>query len=433
MISLVFLMVALGIMLFPMLIPYLLLGHMAVQGIASSHFMSNLKVSVGGINIFPPDLLYAASLFLAVFGLFRLLLTGRLRTYAPLSKAAIFFIVCYFIFFIGKLVNGYFENVPLDTLVRSFASDTQCVYLFLPLFYLKQEKTLKQLLYFVVILTLIFPLLQPFLYGSSDQVALQQGQGGTLRLGFGNANILLMLGVFAFFVWERKLWLSALPLAGIAMLAMRSAFVSLGLCIIVLSFLKKKSIKYIAMMALVGVFLVATLVIIQSTSSVPVLDKAAERIALTFEYTGTTKARWSVIPMAFEAFVERPLVGFSYNDMQTLAAKQSWDAFSFNMLHPHNFVLSSIVRTGFIGSLLLFCIIGMSMIAALRLSRQQETNKQGIYLFSTILFFVTYGVMNTSFFSAGYVFWLLAGICFWYLNQAHNLKSQQRVNLLKNE
>lgn len=426
MIAILFIMAALSIMIFPMLIPYLLLSFMILNGVASRQFINDLKLTAGGTNIFFLDLLYAASLFLAFFGILRLLSSGRLRNYAPLSKTVILLIVFYFIFFTLKVINGYFDGVPADALVRRFALDTQCVYAFVPLIFLKQEKTLKRLLYFVLTTTVLFPIMQPFLYGSADQMALQAGQGGTLRLGSGNANLFLMLGVFALFVWERKLWLSALPLAGIVMLAQRSAFVSLTLCVMMLAFQKKKNIKFIMLMGGAGVLLVGALVVIQVTTSVPVVDKAMDRFSQTFEKTGSTKARMHVIPMAMSEFTKKPLVGYSYRDIKVMTLKQHTDAFSFNMLHPHNFVLASLLRTGLVGTLLLFSIIIFSMLAAFRLSRHQHTREQGMYLFATILFFVVFGVMNTSFFSAGYVFWVLVGITLWYLNQSYYIKKQQR-------
>lgn len=428
-IAAIFIFAALGIMVFPMLVPYLLLSYMVVSGIASRSFINELKFSVGGTNMFFPDLLYAASLFLAVYGVMRLILSGRLRSYAPLTRSIVYVTVIYFVFIALKIINGFFDGTPIDTLVRRFAADTQCVYLFVPLLYVKQEEMLKRLLYFVLAVSFLFPLMQPFLYGSADQVALQAGQGGTLRLGSGNANLFLMLGVLALFVWERKLWLSALPLAGIAMLAQRSAFVSLTLCIIMLAFQKKKSAKFIALMAGAGLLLLAALVVIQSTTSVPVVDKAMERFSQTFEKTGTTAARMLVIPMALSEIGNRPLVGYSYYDIYALTLIQNTDAAAFNMLHPHNFVLSSLLRTGLIGSLLLFGIIGLVMRAALQISKQKDTKEQGMYLFSTILFFVVFGVMNTSFFSAGYVFWMLAGITLWYLNEAYYLKQQPNKEL----
>jgi O-antigen ligase len=410
-------------MRFPMLILYLQVCYMALDGLASRNFINGLSASVGPAHIYFPDLLYAASVFLAIFGLFRLLSDGRLRMYAPLTKAAVFFVICYFMFYVVKLIGGYFEGVPAESLVRRFAIDTQCVYLFIPLFYLKQEKTLKQLLSFVVPVTLLFPLAQPFLYGSADQVMFLEGQG-TLRLGFGNGNLLLMLGVLAFFVWERKMWMSALPMAGIVMLGQRSAFVSLALCVIVLAFQKKKSVKYIFLMGIVGALLVAALVIIQTTTSVPILGKAAERLSQTFENTGTTKARIGMIPLSLGEFEKRPFVGFSYRDLYALQNRN--DAFSFNMLHPHNEALATLLYSGLIGTLLLVVTIGLAMVAALRIGREPTTKEQGMYLCSTVLFFVVFGLMNTSFLSEGYLFWILAGVSLWYLNQAHYNKYQKR-------
>ena len=421
-----FIAATLGIAIFPILIPYLLAIYTFINGIASRQFINDLKVTVAGTNIFFPDLLYAAGLVLALYGMLRLLFSGQLRRYAPLTKGALLIIICYFMFFTVKIIYGYFDGVPADSLVRRFALDTQCVYLFIPLFYLKQEKTLRKLLYFVVAITLLFPFAQPFLYGSADQVSLEAGQGGTLRLGFGNANLLLMLGVLALFVWERKMWLSALPLAGIAMLAQRSAFVSITLCIVVLSFMKKKSTRFIALVGIAGMLLLVALVLIQTTSSVPVVEKAAERFSETFKETGSTRARIDVIPQALEEFGKRPWVGYSYKKINELTKMQDRNGFAFNMLHPHNFVLSSLLRTGIVGTLLLFSIIGLLLMAAFRLSRHLDTNEQGMYLFSTMLFFVVFGVMNTSFISAGYVFWVLAGVTLWYLNRAQYSNYQKR-------
>lgn len=421
-----FILIVLGIAIFPMLVLYLLPGYMALDGIASRQFMYGLKVSVGGVNIFVLDLLYAAAVLLALMGIFRALVTGRLYRYAPATKIIMLLTVIYLFFFTGKLFHGYLQRVPLDALIRGFALDTQCIYLFLPLFYIKNEKVLNKLLYFVVVLTLLFPMAQPFLYGSADQVALAEGQGGTLRLGFGNANLLLMLGVLALFVWERKIWLSALPLAGIAMLAQRSAFVALTLCVMVLSIQKRKSMKFIALVGMAGAFLVAALMVIQTTSTVPVVDKAMERLSQTFEKTGTTKARIDVIPITFEEFSKRPWVGFSYKERYELQKSETTNAFAFNMLHPHSFVFSSMLRTGTVGSIVFFLLIGLIMLAAYRLSRRRDMKEQGMFLYSAILFFVVFGLMNTSFESAGFVFWLLAGITLWYANQAHYLKYHQQ-------
>lgn len=414
----IFITALLGITIFPALLLYLMVSYMAFNGLASRELIYNeLKVVVGSVNIFPIDLLYGAGAVLALVGIIRMILTGGMRRYARPTRSIIILVICYFMFYLVKMVNGYFTGVPLDSLVRMFALDTQCVYLFLPIFYLKQEKTLKHLLYFIVVISLLFPLAQPLLYGSADQVSLLKGQGGTLRLGFGNANVLLMLGALAFFVWEKKMWLTAMPLAGIAMLAQRSAFISMAFCVLVISVMKKKSIKFIAIGTITGLLLMAVLYVIQETTNVPVVGKTAERLYQTFEKTNTTKVRMDFIPFAFEAFEKRPLVGFGYGDIFTFMEIQDRDALAFNMLHPHNFVLTSLLNSGLVGSILLFLIIGTVLTSTYRLMRMKDMMECGLYLLATLLFFLIFSLMNTTFTSDGGVFWMLAGISLWYQNR----------------
>ena len=323
-----FILGALVIVIFPMVIPYLFAAFTVLNGLASREFMNNFHATVAGANIYFPDLLFAVSMILAAIGFFKGLFTGEFRSYSRTTKVSILLTIGYFIFFLGKFFAGYIDGLPVDSLIRRFALDTQCVYMFVPLFYLKREITLRRLIYFVVVLTLILPFAQPLLYGTQDQVSLEEGQGGTLRLGFGNANLILMLGALAFFVWERKLWLSALPLAGIAMLAQRSAYISIILSIVVLSFQKKRVMKFFKVTSLAGVLLVVALMVLQVLTSVPVVSKAAERLSLTFVETSTTKSRLVVIPMALEEFGKRPWVGYSYSEEYGLAKNQYIDHFS---------------------------------------------------------------------------------------------------------
>jgi O-antigen ligase len=419
-ISIAFFVIALaGVLIFPMLIPFLLIGFVALEGIASNQFMHGFKFTVGGTNIFFIDLLYAASLLLLVFGLRRLISSG---VRGSLTKLVILLIASYFLFFVFKAAFGLLDGVPKDTLVRQFATDTQCVFFFIPYLYLKNQKALVRLLYFTVVLSCLFPLAQPFLYGTQDQLALQAGQGGTLRLGSGGANILLMLGVLGIFTWEKKLALVVLPLAGMAMLAQRSAFIAIILSGFLIGVLKRRIGKTIGIFFVIGVLLVAALTIVQITTSIPVIDKATERLSQTFEKTNTTAARIDVIPMALGEFKKRPISGFSYRDIQALTIKQNEDAFSFNMMHPHNFVLTSLIRTGSIGTIFLFSIICVTFLATFRLTRYDLTRKQGMFLLSAIFFFVIFGLMNTTFFSMGYIFWTLAGTSFWYFEQVRKIR-----------
>lgn len=49
----------------------------------------------------------------------------------------------------------------------------------------------------------------------------------------------------------------------------------------------------------------------------------------------------------------------------------------------------------------------------------------GSYLYVCLLFFIVYATLNTSFGSAGFLFWVLYGIVFWYFNEAR--KAQEKA------
>lgn len=424
-IILFFILALLGIILFKMLIPYLLLGYMVFDGFSSRDFIHNFRITVGSINIYFSDLLYAATALLAVFGLISIF-AGK--SHGKLSKPTtitLVLVICYVLFFFVKLVSGYLDQVPLDFLIRRFSNDTQCLYLFIPLCFVKKEKQLKSLLMFVILVSLLFPFGQPFLFGSADQVMLLKGQG-TLRLGFGDANLFLALGTLAFFSWQRKTWLSAIPLAGIAMLTHRSAYIAITMAIVSVSFLRKKKAKTLVIMGFAGVVAIIILIGIEKTTDMPIFEKTMGRFSETFETTGTTKARLGILPLAIDEFVQRPLTGLSYYEINKLQKLEEVSVKAFNIMHPHNFLLTAVMRFGTIGTALLLSIIMMLFVGTYKLSRRVETSKVGAYLFSSILFFVLFALMNTTFSSAGYVFWLLAGVTLWYQNQAHYLERQER-------
>lgn len=412
----IFITIVLGIAFMPLLIPYLLLGYMALNGLSSRDYIGQLKVVVGNINIYFLDLLYATMAILALFGLLRLVFSAGSRKVTASIQRTLILVLFYIIFFVIKFVEGYFEHVPLDTLIRLFSSDTQCIYLFLPLLFLDNKKQLKNLLLFVIAISLLFPIGQPFLFGSSDQLAIQQGQG-TLRLGYGDANIFLAMGAFAFLVWEKRVWLSALPMAGIVMLTHRSAYIAVTTAIMMIFSLRKKKMKSILVIGLSGAVALAVLIVIQNTTNIPLIEKSMVRFSETFESTGTTKARIGVIPVAFSELSKRPVAGLTYREVNDLQRKERLDSNVFNILHPHNFFLSSIMKTGTIGTFLLMFLIARVLLFSYRLAKQEATSQVGVYLFACQIFFILFALMNTTFGSAGYVFWILSGITFWYTNQ----------------
>jgi O-antigen ligase len=122
-------------------------------------------------------------------------------------------------------------------------------------------------------------------------------------------------------------------------------------------------------------------------------------------------------------FKQKPIFGIGYNE-EILPKLFSRSDYSnrrvtgpgdmgdvFNILHPHNFLLRSLSNTGLMGTSVLFCIIYLVFRRCYALIRTRGDYHQiGIFLFCSIFFFLIFSLMNTNFFSEGYVFWILCGI-----------------------
>ena len=403
----------------PMAIVYLLLGYMVFNGYSSRPFMENvLKVTFGNVNVYPLDILFASMVMLILFYLIkRIIGISRARVISKEARLATGLIVLYFLLFSGKFVAGYFEGVPPQTLIRLFAVDIQCVYFFLPLFFLKNEIQLRRLLYFLLFISLIFPFGQLLMVGSRDTQYILQGQG-TLRLGYGESSLFLAFAVIAFFAWERKMTAAVIPAVGLVMLAHRSAFIGIAVSLVTLSFLKGKKLKTNIILGLMGVLVIGVLFVVQEATSIRVFDKGIERAAETFEKTSTTKARFGAISQTFDVLAEHPIVGLSYGDLYKLEKRAETSALAFNILHSHNFFLTSLSHTGLVGTILLSWIIVYVLSCSRHLSRMSGKKETGAFLFACVLFFVIFSLMNTSFGSAGFLFWILSGTVFWYFNEA---------------
>lgn len=400
----------------PLVIPYLLLLYMVINGYASRPFMAKIVFSFGSVNVFPLDFLYATvTLLIPVYFLLRFAHTTPQRRVSREVRLGVVLVSLYLAWHVSRLAIGVLSGVPFDALIRMFASDTQAVYFFLPLMFVKSEQQLRRLLRFTVVIALLFPFGQPFLVGSDDYELISKGQG-TLRLGFGDSSIFEALGLFALLAWERSLMAAALPVASIIMLAHRSAFIGVVISIVMMFVLKRKPLKSLLIIGFAGILGGAMLFTVEMVTSQRVLEKGAERLGETFKTTGTTSARLMAIPQLLEAWSENPVAGLSYSELHSLQKRAEFSGQAFNILHSHNFVLTSLVQSGAIGSLLLFTIIGYTLICAKRLSRIDGQRNTGAFLFASLLFFLIFSTMNTSLQTVGFVFWFLGGTVFWYMS-----------------
>ena len=409
----------------PFIIPYLLLLYMVISGYASRPFMAKIVLTFGSVNVYPLDFLYAtATLLIPIYFLKRVSYSTPQRRETREVRLAVVLVSLYIAWHLMRFTIGIFSGMPYDSLIRMFATDTQAVYFFLPLLFVRYEHQLRRLLYFTVVIALLFPFGQPFLVGTKDYEHIYLGQG-TLRLGFGDSNVFEALGLFALLAWERSMIAAVFPVASIVMLAHRSAFIGAFISIIAMYVLKRKPLKSLVIIGFTGVLGMTMLLVVDMVTSQHVFEKGAERIGETFKETGTTMARLQSIPQLLEVWSENPIAGLGYSELYGLQKQAESSARAFNILHSHNFVLTSLVQTGIIGTLLLLAIIGYALACAKRLSRREGHRDTGAFLFASLLFFVIFATMNTALHTAGFVFWFLCGTIFWYMSALGRQTIQQ--------
>ena len=417
------------VLLRPRVFPYFVLIYFFAQGILGAYYFQDVKVTFGHINVFPIDLMNLIATIYCLLYFVKLATNYEFnKQNCKATKSIALVYLGFILFLVPKFFMGYVDGLAFDSVIRAFISSTQILYFYIPLIIFNNIKQLKRLLYFTVILALIFPLCQPFLIHSEGTQYILKGQG-TFRLGYGDANVLLAVGALALFSFEYKKYLTFLPLSGIMMLAHRSGYIAIVLAFLALSFLQGKKFKTMLIMGVSAVLMIGMLYAVQSFTNINILEKNIGRAEQTFENTGTTKARLGTIPIIFEEFLKRPFTGLGLKEANEMT-KKSNDAHFFNIMHTHNFILSSIVATGLIGTIFLFTLIIKSWRAAYKLARSSEFKAAGVFLFSYLVFFIVYSVMNTTLESSGYILWFTSGITFWLLNAYEKTKEQVKLSMV---
>ena len=129
------------------------------------------------------------------------------------------------------------------------------------------------------------------------------------------------------------------------MLAHRSGYIAAVIAVLSLMIMLGKKAKAIVQLPLVGILLVLLLFAIQSLTSINIVQSQTNRVAETFEMTGTTSARITAMKNTMHVFKENPLFGISYNGIYDYQKKvDDGNAFYFNVLHPHNFIMDTLSK-----------------------------------------------------------------------------------------
>ena len=375
-------------------------------------------IQIGNLEIHFLDMIYVYSLLAIFIGLFL-----QWKSSVPWVieiKIYFFLILLYLFFHFAYLLTGLIRNVPLQTCIRYFYDYAQITYAIFGIVVLKNEEQLKSLLKFCIFLTILFPFIQVFyIINIIDPVRISSA-ASQFRLGYGNFNVILAISFLYFITWQQRFYLASFPGFGILLLTHRSAYLSL-ICSSFLSFmLMKKKTKSLVSMVIIAIFIVAFLFFANRYFLPILVEQASSRIDQTFEMTNTTQGRIMSIQTTIRiVLAKHPVLGLGYNGYYEAAQiqKKSIHSDSFNIVHPHNFVLRVLNVTGLIGLAFIFLILAYIFKILYSLIKILEIKTRAVYLFVTMVFFVIYSTMNTTFFSAGYILWFLSGVAFWYKNK----------------
>lgn len=418
MLLIIYAVLSIAVIFKPFLICYLLLLYMFIEGLAHPSFFQSLRVSIGSISLYPLDVLFFL-MFLSLFFYWmkRMFSSGRVQhpSFGKGTRSVRTFVVLYLVLHVCYLVSGFLSNIPLESLFRYFTNPLQCLFMLVPLLFAHSEEQFRKLLVFMLLLALIFPFGQLLLTGTDQTAYIMKGQG-TFRLGFGSFGIILAFAIIAIFCWEKKLLGAAIPGVGLIMLAHRSAYIAIVVSLCVLGILRGKRIKTVFSITFAGVAVIAFLLVIQASTSIMVFDSGVSRINETFANTGTTNARFDAIGDSYTVLKQNPITGIGYSGIYKLHKVQYEQAHAFNVLHPHNFILKLLSTSGVLGTCLFLYILFKIIKNCLRLTKSREYHLNGCFILSSLLYFIIFSLMNTTFSSSGYAFWTLSGIGFWFLN-----------------
>lgn len=400
--------------------PQLLLYALIFSTMFPSYF--RLRVSFGSTNIYIEDIFLAFYCISAGCLILKRVVTKE--SIIDLSKDAIFifgFVIGFIVLHLSLIVVAWNQGVPVTSAVRRFLPYASCLYFFFPFLFLKNKDQYRKLLTVMIFVSVLYPFWQIYLYIEGGYTITSSG---TIRLAGAGVPI-ISCSLFAMLIWKEKThynFLAINPILAILLKGHRSFFLALVLCLFILIVWTRGIFQTMVFLCIGSIGLIFSFLIVEAYTGHSFMEDFIKRGADTFDsQVGTTKARLSAIEDTIYVFKKKPLLGIGYHfevlpkilRPTKIAEKQNnvSEFAEWNVLHPHNFVLNFLSRTGIVGSFLVFSIIILVLKTCYSFTQLDGMiHKKGVFLFCSILFFILVSLMNSTFTSEGFIFWLLCGV-----------------------
>lgn len=381
----------------------------------------------GYVNVFQLDLIMVLfCLFAGTIITFRFISKKTIIQVPSESKPLLLLIILYIVMHLLYMIAALFQGIPLDSCIRRFLGFADFFYFFLPLLFIRKNNQLKNILIFVVILVVLFPGYQLYRFASSTNLSSHITSSGTIRISSSGLPI-IACGLFIILLWKANIQyylLSVCPMVSILVSGHRSAYLAAAFSLMSFFYFNKKPTKLIMFLYITGFALITALIGLEFFTGHSFYDDALKRSADTFNVENkTTISRIYPIKDNLYVFQKKPIFGIGYNweklpglfmrpDYKKRNVGDASDlGGEFNVIAPHNFILRLLSNTGLVGTSIVLTIIILVMRRCSSLIKADgQIRNTGVLLLSSIIFFLVYSLMNTTFFGEGQAFWILCGL-----------------------
>lgn len=380
-----------------------------------------IPIRLGSTNVFVEDLLLLFYCCYAVFIVSSRLITRKGVFNVPdNAKALMFFVFLYVLMHISYMLLGLYQGVPAQNAVRRFLTFSSCLYFYFPFFFLRDEDQIRNIMIFVVLISAFYPLWQLYTFIILPAWERSVTSSGTMRLS-GSGMPLLACALFSILIWKNKLYYYSLalgPIISMILVSHRSILLALGATLMLVFIWSKMLTKtfFFIYLASLGLF-IGFFTFDRITGHDFVGDLITRSSDTLDSENKTTVSRVNRIKENWFVFKTKPLAGIGYNYelLKDIFPVSITDVENESpeklVLHPHNFIMLFLSRTGIIGTFIIFAIIWLALKRCyFFIGADSMLRNYGVFLFSSITFFLIMALMNTTFMAEGWIFWILCGL-----------------------
>ena len=396
---------------------------------AFQHFFYELTFSIGNTNVYADDIILTLYCCYACYLVFmKIIKKDKILDTKQNANTLLVLVFLYIFLHISYVLIGLYCGIAVNSVIRRFASYSGFLFFFCPFLFFKDQNKIKNLLIFLVVISIFVFLKQIIWFTKSAEWQYDLTSSGTIRLG-ANGISLIACALFSLLVFKYE-WkyyvLTVIPILSLILVGHRSAFLALGVSLALFFTFTKKINETILFVYLTSLLIFVGFIGIEIYTGRNFFNESIERGSDTFNFENPTSAdRIKKIKNNFYIFKKKPIIGIGYDyeiledlfktSPSIINSEDYIDSAVKDVLAPHNFVARSLSHTGIIGTILILSIIIMVLNRCFSLTHSSGIYRSyGVFIMCSIIFFIVFALMNTIFMKEGWVFWFICGASLFY-------------------